>query len=104
MAKISEYTNYSENVPSGGSTAKFKETGVIPVSGKYKDDGAMETRKVPLSEITVEQVQADWNVEDNTSKAYINNKPANIGKGIKEGTKIHITLDPEDGKYVISAD
>ena len=58
MAKISEYTNYGENVPSGGSTAKFKETGVIPVSGKYTDNGAMETRNVPLSEVTVEQVQA----------------------------------------------
>lgn len=104
MAKISEYTNYGENVPSGGSTAKFKETGVIPVSGKYTDNGAMETRNVPLSEVTVEQVQADWNVDDNTSKAYINNKPTNIGKGIKEGAKIHIKLDPEDGKYVISAD
>ena len=51
MAKISEYTNYGENVPSGGSTAKFKETGVMPVSGKYKDDGAMETRNIELSDL-----------------------------------------------------
>lgn len=103
MAKISEYRNYGENVPSGGSTAKFKETGVIPVSGKYTDNGDMETRNVPLSEVTVEQAQADWNETNTESKAYINNKPANIGKGIKAGTKITIRLDPEDGKYIISA-
>ena len=51
MSKISEYTNYSENVPSGGTTAKFQETGVIPVSGKYKDDGTMETRNVKMSDL-----------------------------------------------------
>lgn len=51
MAKISEYTNYGENVPSGGTTAKFQETGVIPVSGKYKDDGTMETRNVKMSDL-----------------------------------------------------
>ena len=104
MAKISEYTNYSENVPSGGSAAKFKETGVIPVSGKYTETGNMETRNVPLSEVTVEQVQADWNETNTESKAYINNKPANIGKGIKAGTKIHITYDENDGMWEISAD
>lgn len=51
MAKISEYRNYSENVPSGGTTAKFKETGVIPVSGKYTETGDMETKNVLMSEL-----------------------------------------------------
>jgi len=50
MAKISEYDNY-ETDKSPSEVAKFQETGVLPVSGKYTDNGNITTKNVKLSEL-----------------------------------------------------
>lgn len=50
MAKISEYDNYDTG-KSQTEVAKFQETGVLPVSGKYTDNGNMTTKKVKLSDL-----------------------------------------------------
>ena len=76
MAKISEYTPYHTNIPSGGTEAKFKATGKAPVSGKYTDGGNQETRSANLAEMMPEQVQVDWDTADSTAKSYIKNIPA----------------------------
>lgn len=99
MAKISEYTTYNTDIPSGGTEAKFKATGMAPVSGKYTDGGNPETRSATLAEMISEQVQVDWDTADSTAKSYIKNIPACIGKGIKAGDNIKIT--DSDGWYVI---
>ena len=99
MAKISEYTTYNTNIPSGGTEAKFKATGKAPVSGKYTAGGDQETRSATLADMMTEQVQVDWETAESSAKSYIKNIPACIGKGIKPGNNIQIT--DSDGWYVI---
>lgn len=50
MAKISEYGNYDTD-KSQAEVEKFQETGVLPVSGKYADNGNMTTKNVKLSDL-----------------------------------------------------
>lgn len=50
MAKISVYDNYETGM-SPTEVEKFKETGVLPVSGKYTDNGTMTTKNVKLSDL-----------------------------------------------------
>lgn len=50
MSKISEYGNYDTD-KSQTEVAKFQETGVLPVSGKYTDNGNMTTKNVKLSDL-----------------------------------------------------
>lgn len=50
MAKISEYGNYDTD-KSQAEVEKFQETGVLPVSGKYTDNGNMTTKNVKLSDL-----------------------------------------------------
>lgn len=100
---ISAYTDYhkDEQGQTIADVSYFKEHATLPVSGKYTENGDMQTKSVSLSELTA---QADWNEDDTNSKAFIKNKPANIGKGIIGGAKIKIELDPNDGTYKISYD
>ena len=48
MTKISDYDNY-ETGKTQTEVEKFKDTGVLPVSGKYTDNGTMTTKNVKLS-------------------------------------------------------
>lgn len=50
MSKISDYGNY-ETGKSQSEVETFKETGVLPVSGKYTDNGTMTTKNVKLSDL-----------------------------------------------------
>lgn len=50
MAKISDYGNY-ETGKTQSEVETFKETGVLPVSGKYTDNGTMTTKNVKLSDL-----------------------------------------------------
>ena len=50
MAKISDYDNYDTD-KSQAEVEKFQETGVLPVSGKYTDNGNMTTKNVKLSDL-----------------------------------------------------
>ena len=50
MARISDYGNY-ETGKAQAEVEKFKETGVLPVSGKYTDSGKMTTKNVKLSDL-----------------------------------------------------
>lgn len=51
MSKIGEYDDWKKGHSSAGEQEKFKETGKIPVSGKYTSEGQAETRNIPLSEL-----------------------------------------------------
>lgn len=51
MAKISTYKNYVTDKTTA-EVDKFKETGVLPVSGKYTANGEMETKSITLSDLT----------------------------------------------------
>ena len=50
MAKISDYGNYDTD-KSQAEVEKFQETGVLPVSGKYADNGNMTTKNVKLADL-----------------------------------------------------
>lgn len=50
MAKISTYKNYVTGKTTD-EVDKFKETGVLPVSGKYTENGNMETKSIALSDL-----------------------------------------------------
>ena len=54
-----------DNVTTSGT---FKQLATVAVTGNYNDLNNKPT-------IPAAQVQSDWNVSDNTSKAYIKNKP-----------------------------
>lgn len=113
MSRMNDYKDFETDVPTGGSTQKFEETGKVPVSGKYKAEDDFETRSVNLGELLdkgSDQVQADYGETDPSAKSFIKNKPDANGKfikGIKSdnkavgGKKIVVTFNQETKEYTI---
>lgn len=96
MSSISEYKDYKSDLPAEGSLEEFINTGVVLATGTY-GSRKKETRTTKLKDLLEkpeDQIQADWETSDDSSKSFIKNKPM-IQSQIKVSGDV--TLTDSDG-------